>query len=73
MVILQLTYVTRAREKLFIVGAGKDEDMDKLLKVAPGDDFGINDLYGLKNYLEACMPSALSTKGEKCFEINKVS
>ena len=72
---LRLLYVamTRAREKLFIVGTGKDEDTDKLLKVVPGEDFGINDLYGLRNYLEACMPAALSAKGGKYFEINKIS
>lgn len=72
---LRLLYVamTRAREKLYIVGTGKDEDTEKLLKVAPGEDFGINDLYGLRNYLEACMPAALSTKGGRYFEINKIS
>ena len=70
---LRLLYVamTRAREKLFLVGSGKDESFEKFLKVQPGDDFGINDLYNTHNYIELCLPVALDDlEGAKYFDVN---
>lgn len=69
---IRLLYVamTRAREKLFLVGSGKDENVDKYIKDHSGKVFDTETLFSIKNYFEICMSAAAFNKNNNLFDIN---
>ena len=68
---IRLLYVamTRAREKLYMVGSGSRDSADAYIKTDSGAGFDMESFLSLKSFFEICMPAAADPVNAKYFDI----